>query len=115
MLVNITMSLFTQRTLQTGDEEIAKFYITIKNASELHFQTHILDIFEGLKIINNYFIYNNIFSAIYYFPKILYTIQKLQLSFDKSTLDVECKNAKEISRLSCNPEKSKTRYIFSKI
>lgn len=106
------MSLFTQRTLQTGDEEIAKFYIFIKNASKLHFQTHIL---QGPNFKNNYFIYNNIFSAIYYFPKILYTIQKLQLSFDKSTLDVECKNAKEISRLSCNPEKSKTRYIFSKI
>jgi hypothetical protein len=91
MLVNIMILLFTQRTVQTRDKEVAKFYINVKNASELHLQT---PIFDGLKIINSYFICNNIFSALYYIPKFLYAIRKLQLTYDKSTLDIECKNAK---------------------
>lgn len=61
--------LSTQRTLQARDKEIAKFYIDVKNASELHFQTRTFDILDGLKLRNSNFIYNNIFSAaIYYFP-----------------------------------------------
>jgi len=95
MLVNIKIILFTQRTLQTRDKEITKLYIDVKKASELHFQTHMFDIFDGLKIINSNFIHNNIFSALYYFPKILYAIRKLQSQFDESTPGVEYKNTKE--------------------
>ena len=80
---------------ETRDKEIAKLYIDVKKTSELHFQTHIFDIFEGLKIINSNFIYNNILSALYNFPTIFYAIRKLQSPFDKSTLGVEYKNAKE--------------------
>ena len=35
------------------------------------------------------------FSALYYLPKILYAVRKLQLSFGESALDVACKYAKE--------------------
>jgi len=80
--------MFTQRTLQTRDKEIAKLYIFVKKAPELYFQTHMFDIFDSLKIRNSNFIHKNIFSALYYFPKILYAIRKLLSPFDKSTLGV---------------------------
>ena len=92
LLVNIMILLFCS---QTRDKEVAKFYIYVNNALDLHFKTRNFDIFNGLKIRNSSFVFNNIFSALYYFHKILNAIRKLQLSFEKSTLNVECKNAKE--------------------
>lgn len=49
----------------------------------------------GLKIGNGNFIYENMYSALYYFPKILYALRKLQLSFDESALGVARKYEKE--------------------
>jgi len=71
--------LFTQRTLQTRDKEIAKLYIDGNIASELHFQTRMFDIFDGLKIINS-----NFGSSSHHLTK--------------STLRVEYKNAKHFPK-----------------